>query len=42
MFSDIKKETLLSFIKSLNTEIKNIIIKTYDIIYEKNMQIKRR
>jgi len=35
MHSDIKEENILSLIKSLNTEIKDIIIKTYDINYKK-------
>lgn len=40
MFSDIKEEAFLTLIKSLNTEIKDIIIKTYDITYEKNCKTK--
>ena len=35
MYSDIKEGNILSLIKSLNTEIKDIIIKTYDINYKK-------
>ena len=40
MFSDIKEEAFLTLIKSLNTEIKDIIIKTYYITYEKNCKTK--
>jgi hypothetical protein len=41
MYSNINEESILSLIKILNTEIKDIIIKTYDINYEKKIKSKK-
>jgi hypothetical protein len=41
MYSDINEESILFLIKSLNTEIKDIIIKIYDINYEKKIKSKK-
>ena len=39
LYSYIKDDNLLSLINSLKEEIKDIIIKTYDIIYEKKIKV---